>query len=475
MPWNFAGSALARKIRAGGGLLLVGSLLAASQLILARVADAQTVAGAWTPNIPQTSVQESVAGGNFGISLVLDSGRASVTANWAIETIDGTATAGQDYVALNETGTKVVTAQPPDLAATYTIAITDDNFSEGDETFTIRVTSTDGSVVPMDFVVTILDDASDTETPSQPVTGGGGTIQGETSNHLVAQAEALLDTQPRLARYALDSVSGASGSLAPQGFWGEAVFSRSGSTGIAEGDHLIASLGAHGRVSDNAFLGGMLQFDRTGTELDGAGRSGEITGKGWMAGPYFVARGSSNAWHFEGRLLYGRSSNDVEGVVPATGADARNGSFDSECWLAQARIAGEYPFGSGAVMYPLADIGHARNVAEGIKGAGPNGADLDDKIRTEVSKLRLGTEFEVPLDPASGQMTFRPGLFVVVTDRDGGDSGASGFTTTGRVDLGVDYKLDDGVSLGFQGYYSGLGGESEFKSYGAGLGVQVEF
>ena len=432
----------------------------------------------WMPSInPSTpSVQESVSSGNLEIQLFLDANIAPRTARWEINTVDGTATAGEDYVALSANNeSKTITARPPDLAATYVISITDDDVSEGDETFIIRLTSSDGSVTPTDWVVTILDDAGDGGTTPPPVSVGNATIQGEISNHLIAQAEALLDIQPRLEDHAQSSGSGTSGSFDPQGFWGEATFARSSSSGVAEGDHLVASLGTHARVSDKAFLGGMLQFDRTGTELDGIDRSGEITGKGWMAGPYFVARGSSNAWLFEGRLLYGRSSNDVEGLVPATGADARNGSFDSERWLAQARIAGEYPFGSGAVMYPLADIGHARNVAEGIEGAGPNGADLDDKIRTEVSKLRLGTEFEFAVDPAKGDMVFRPGLYFVITDRDGGESGASGFTSTGRVDLGVDYRLEDGVSLGFQGYYSGLGGESEFKSYGAGVGLQVEF
>ena len=63
----------------------------------------------------------------------------------------------------------------------------------------------------------------------------------------------------------------------------------------------------------------------------------------------------------------------------------------------------------------------------------------------------------------------------MVSDRDYGGLGESERASAGRVDLGIDYRLEDGVSLGFQGYYSGLGGDSEFKSYGAGLGFQVEF
>ena len=245
--------------------------------------------------------------------------------------------------------------------ATITITITDDDVYEGDETFIIRVTPPPagqtgaGSIQPLDHVVTIRDNEALT---------GPDPVLSEVSNHLVAQAEALLETQPRLADRAGISGGGVSNSFGSQGFWGDATFARSDSSGVADGDHLMASLGTRRRISDNMLLGGMLQFDRTGTKLDGDGRSGEISGKGWMAGPYIVARDPSNALQFEGRLLYGRSSNDVEGLVSAAGSDARNGSFDSVRWLAQVRIAGEYPLGSGAIMYPLADIGHARNVAE---------------------------------------------------------------------------------------------------------------
>lgn len=49
------------------------------------------------------------------------------------------------------------------------------------------------------------------------------------------------------------------------------------------------------------------------------------------------------------------------------------------------------------------------------------------------------------------------------------------FSPAGRVDLGVDYSMKDGVALGFQGYYSGIGDGSEFESYGAGLRLRMEF
>ena len=258
------------------------------------------------------------------------------------------------------------------------------------------------------------------------------------------------------------------GGFAADGIWGEATFSRSGSRGV-DGDHLVASLGVHRQVSDLLFLGGMLQFDRTGTKLDGGGRSGEFASEGWMAGPYVVARDPSSRLFFEGRLLYGRASNDADAVVASAGDAPRDGAFESERWIAQARIEGEYP---------LADLSHARNAGNGFDETHENPAnetDQDDAVRTAVSKLRLGTKFEIPLDPARGDLIFRPGLKLEFSDRKGVAFGKSDITSAGRIELGVDCKLEDNVSLGFQGYYSGVGGGAEYESFGAGLRLRMEF
>ena len=425
----------------------------------------------YTARVPDTvSVQESVAGGELSFSLIFDG--TPGTAQWELNTVDGTAKAGEDYVALSlNSESRSFGSMLPDEAGSYTIMILDDNFAEGDETFTIRLTSSNGSVAPLSWDVTIQDDPGDTERAPRT---GAAPILSEMSNHLIAQSEALLASQPRLTDHARSSGNGASGSLGPNGVWGEASFSRSGSRG-ADGAHGAASLGAHRLVSDNIFLGGMLQFDRTVTKLDGDGRSGEISGKGWMAGPYVVARDPSTALTFEGRLLYGRTSNDVEAVVAGAGDTPLSGTFDGERWIAQARVEGEYPLGGGTIMYPLADLSHARNSADGFDDAAPQGTDLDDAVRTAVSKLQLGAEFEIPLDPARGEMTFRPGLKLELSDRKGVAFGKSDLSSSARVDLGLDYMLDDGVALGFEGYYSGLGGGSEFETYGAGLGLRMDF
>ena len=130
-------------------------------------------------------------------------------------------------------------------------------------------------------------------------------------------------------------------------------------------------------------------------------------------------------------------------------------------------------------MYPLADLSHARNAGIGFDETNRQNpeqeTDLGDTVRTAVSKLQLGTEFDIPLDTARGELSFRPGLKLVFSDRNGGAFGKSERSSAGRVDFGIDYRLEDSFSLGFLGYYSGIGGGSEFESYGAGLGLRMEF
>ena len=221
----------------------------------------------------------------------------------------------------------------------------------------------------------------------------------------------------------------------------------------------------------------MLQFDRSGTEPDGDGLSGEITGNGWMVGPYFAYRDGSNPLYFEGRLLYGRSSNKADDLVSSAGSRPENGSFDSERWLVQGRVEGTHHLGNGMTLIPLADFSHARDEMEAFQAS-------DGKRTVAVTKLQLGAEFEIPVETARGDLKLRPGLRLVVSDTsNAGVIGTAKVDTgeaaeyRGRIDFGIDYRLEDNVVFGFESFYHGNGREKldEFESFGAGLNLQFEF
>ena len=368
------------------------------------------------------------------------------------------------------------------------MTINEDGFYEGDEHFFLEtevpVDEAEGTfrTEALSFRITIKDNDP---RPSIAEIGDG--------KHAVARAEALVDNQPRLipmlrnlgaqaSEFALhasgEGVNVASGEYQAEAIWGAASFSRT-SDEFGEHEYLLATMGAHFRMSERLHLGGMLQFDRSGSEPDGAGDSGEIAGAGWMVGPYFALREGSQPLYFEGRLLFGRSSNDSENLVIASNP-AVNASFGSERWLAHGRVEGTFQVGNGMTLIPLADFSHVRDEMETFR----DGNRIGDGGTVVVTKLQLGTEFEIPVETAK-DLKLKPGLRLVVSDVDNVatelNAGRLLNVNRGkaaeyrvRIDFGVDYRLDDDLVLGFESFYSGRDME-EFESYGAGLNLKYEF
>ena len=104
---------------------------------------------------------------------------------------------------------------------------------------------------------------------------------------------------------------------------------------------------------------------------------------------------------------------------------------------------------------------------------------LIDGQTIALTKLQIGAELEIPVETARGELLFRPGLRFVASDSSGGafagEAGEeAGPRSRGRIDFGIDYMLDDGLVLGFESYYSGLG-RKDLESYGAGLDLRLEF
>ena len=129
-------------------------------------------------------------------------------------------------------------------------------------------------------------------------------------------------------------------------------------------------------------------------------------------------------------------------------------------------------------LIPLADFSHARDEMEAFRDSrGTAGGSRT----VAVTKLQLGAEFEIPVETAKGDLKLRPGLRLVVSDTS--NAGVVGNATVwtgksaeyrGRIDFGIDYRLEDDLVLGFESYYSRRDRE-EYESYGAGLNLQFEF
>ena len=123
-------------------------------------------------------------------------------------------------------------------------------------------------------------------------------------------------------------------------------------------------------------------------------------------------------------------------------------------------------------MLPTDNLGHAREIGESFREG--NGREVEGQ-RAALTRLRFGATLEIPVEATRrGDLALRPGLRFVVTDEDDGPYGASGIGAEGRIDFGVDYRLDGSVSLEFDGFYSGLG-RSDRERYGAGVSLRMDF
>ncbi|WP_417493245.1 Ig-like domain-containing protein [Maricaulis sp.] len=96
-------------------------------------------------------------------------------------------------------------------------------------------------------------------------------------------------------------------------------------------------LGVDMMASENVLVGALLQWDHAET-VTGTYRS-EVSGDGWMAGPYVAARLSENVY-LDARGAWGRSENDVNPIGLYTDA------FETSRWLVEANLSGEMHSGN---------------------------------------------------------------------------------------------------------------------------------
>ena len=78
-----------------------------------------------------------------------------------------------------------------------------------------------------------------------------------------------------------------------------------------------------------------------------------------------------------------------------------------------------------------------------------------------------------------GKLQFRPGLRFVVSDAREDDwaleeNGRFVLRSGGRIDFGIDYRLEENLALGFGSFYSGPG-RKDLENYGASLDLLLEF
>lgn len=323
------------------------------------------------------------------------------------------------------------------------------------------------------------DTAGNLSTASNRVTISDTTVtdtQEQIAAFLQSRATQLLANQPDLIPFLTGQtrstfnaqVSRGTGrfdiaSQAEQSVWMALTGSWSDEEG-AETRYVFGALGSHATLSPNMMVGAMLQFDYT-DQTDGPA---SVTGQGWLAGPYVIARSPNHPLYFEGRALYGRTSNDISPY--GTYAD----QFDTKRWLLQAKLAGEMDYGP-TTLRPNFDLSYTSDTQLTYQDGLGN---IIPEQRVGLAQAALGLDFEHDVPLANADLRINGGVSAIWAHGEGTGAAStlelSSEGWRGRVDLGLSYAFDGGSNLALTGFYDGIGA-SDYESFGVGLAYSIAF
>uniref|UniRef100_UPI003A9145EC Ig-like domain-containing protein n=1 Tax=Celeribacter baekdonensis TaxID=875171 RepID=UPI003A9145EC len=242
-----------------------------------------------------------------------------------------------------------------------------------------------------------------------------------------------------------------------QGSWSSNTTSKS--------RYMFGALGSHRKVNENLLIGAMLQFDHLSEDTGNA----SVDGTGWMVGPYFVAKSARQPLYFEGRLLYGETSNTISPF--GTYED----DFDTTRVLAQFKVTGEYAYGSTTTLYPFFDASYVADDQHSYVDSLGNtipGQDIN------LGQIEIGLDFKRDIPVISGELTLLGGVSGIWSQ-----TGGSGFASTVspdyeggrmRVELGVNRMLSATRTFNAATFYDGIGAGG-FESFGVSLGYKMQF
>lgn len=288
------------------------------------------------------------------------------------------------------------------------------------------------------------------------ITGDGGEKTGRMTfaaslsdlNRAKARSEAM-----KLGGY---SYGDSSGSLlnARTDIWAEGVVAHQQNSELgSEGHFGMMSASIDYLVRPGFLAGVMAQYDRMDEQFDVLGF--EISGHGWMAGPYLGFRLSDNLF-LDARALWGTSENQIARVLTYTD------NFESERFLASARLTGHWnhgpwTFSPSAEFVWFEDESEAYTDSNGLAIAGQN-VELGRIIfGPEVSYSFTGTggALVVPRLALKGLWNFETPEAVTIS---GITISQDGFTA--RLEAGVGIIAHWGARLDLGAAYDGIGSDA---------------
>ena len=261
-----------------------------------------------------------------------------------------------------------------------------------------------------------MDQATDTVTARMTPSEDGMTASFSTS---LAQMDA--------ARDRADGIDGASSSAFNVWIDGAFLAHKRDQNGGKWGSFAMLNLGADYLISDKALVGVSFHLDRM---TDPSDADAELTGNGWLAGPYASFEiGKGVFW--DTSLLYGGSSNDIDTAF-------WDGSFGTQRWMIDTAIKGEWQIGEATVLTPKLRAIYFNEKVDDYSVHNDGGDELDiEGFDAEQFRVSLGAEIARSFTLESGA-TVTPKLGVTA-----GYAGLDGSGVYGSITAGVAMQTSD--------------------------------
>ena len=354
-------------------------------------------------------------------------------------------------------------------------------FAGGPSVYTAVITPDGTSNVSVDIAAGAATDVSGQ--PSSEATASSALNAAIIASRLISdfldqRARNLVQSQPKLTGFLRGGLQGAAAAKATnsggtldfrtggdQPFWAALSGNWSDSSTGSDSSYVLGVFGGHARVTQNLLVGAMLQYDYAESTFQGGG---EVSGTGWLVGPYFVARLPDQPVYFEGSLLWGETDNDISPLGTFTD------TFSGERVLATLGVTGEYELDQMTIL-PSLTLSHVEDKQDAyVDGL----ANPVPEQTIAITELALGLDFEKPMSAANGSALLTWGVSGIWSSVDG-QGAASAFVSDVdnarmRVDLGYVFIGDQGVTFSANAYADGLASGGT-RSYGLEAALKFSF
>lgn len=219
------------------------------------------------------------------------------------------------------------------------------------------------------------------------------------------------------------------------------------------GNFGMVSAGADYLVSEKILVGVSAHFDRMTDPTD---EDAEITGSGWMAGPY-ASLEIGNGVFWDTSLLAGGSSNDIDTAL-------WDGSFDTSRVMFDTSLKGQWEIGNGIVLTPALRAVYFREKVKDYSASDGTGTIAIGGHSQEQLRVSAGADLEKTFRLANGKDL---GTRIGVT---AGFAGMDGTGAYAQAKAGLAYEFVEGLFVeGDVLYTYATGGD---QSVGAKIGVR---